>query len=48
VAHQLVDHPRGNRGVLQPGRERVLQVTWAAQVEVSQAGVGDGAATAAL
>jgi hypothetical protein len=26
VAHQLVDHPSGNAGVFQPGREGVAQI----------------------
>jgi hypothetical protein len=26
VAHQLIDHPRGDGGVLQPGREGMPQV----------------------
>jgi hypothetical protein len=37
VAHEFVDHPRGDAGVLQPGREGVPQVMWAAQLQVVQA-----------
>jgi hypothetical protein len=29
VAHQLIDHPGWDAGVLQPGREGVPQVVWA-------------------
>jgi hypothetical protein len=42
VAHQLVDHARGDAGVLQPGCEGVAQVVRAAQVQVRQVGAGAG------
>jgi hypothetical protein len=35
VAHQLVDHPGGDGGVLQPGREGMPQVMGAPQVRVA-------------
>jgi hypothetical protein len=34
VAHQLVDHPGGDAGVLQPGGECVAQVVWAVQLQL--------------
>jgi hypothetical protein len=42
VAHQLIDHPRGDAGVLQPGREGVAQVVGSVQVQVRQVGAGGG------
>jgi hypothetical protein len=43
VAHQLIDHPSGNAGVLQPGREGMAQVVGTVRVNRSQvmAGAGD-------
>jgi hypothetical protein len=40
VAHQLVNDPGGDAGVLQPGREGVPQVMRAPQVQVAQVGPG--------
>src|SRR5215217_8931063 len=42
VAHQLVDHPGGDAGVLQPGREGVAQVVRAVQVQVAEVLAGGG------
>jgi hypothetical protein len=43
VAHQLVDHPGWDAGVLQPGREGVAKVVGAVQVDRLQQGmVGAG------
>jgi hypothetical protein len=39
VAHQLVDHPGGDAGVLQPGREGVVEVVGAVQVDGIQQGI---------
>src|ERR671931_413884 len=36
VAHQLIDYPSWDAGVLQPGREGMAQVMWAAQPEVGK------------
>jgi hypothetical protein len=38
VAHQLVDHSRGDAGVLQPGREGMAQVVRPSKVEVGEGG----------
>jgi hypothetical protein len=38
MPHQLVDHPGGDGGVLQPGSEGVPQVMRAAQVEMGKVG----------
>jgi hypothetical protein len=38
VAHQLVDHSRGDVGVLQPGREGMAQVVRPSKVEVGEGG----------
>src|SRR6266536_2872847 len=38
MAHQLVDHPGGNAGVFQPGRERVPQIVGPVELEVGQVG----------
>jgi hypothetical protein len=38
VAHQLIDHPDRDAGILQPGREGVPQVVWPMQVQAVQAG----------
>ena len=40
VAHQLIDDPRGDGGILQPGGEGVPQVMGATQVQVVKAGPG--------
>jgi len=37
VAHQLVDHPGRDAGVLQPGRERVPEVMQATHLQAEQA-----------
>jgi hypothetical protein len=42
VAHQLIDHPRRETGVFQPGREGVAQVVGAVQVQVGQVLAGGG------
>jgi hypothetical protein len=42
VAHQLVDHPRGDAGIFQPGREGVAQVVGTMQVKVGQVLAGGG------
>jgi hypothetical protein len=42
VAHQPVNHPRGDAGVLQPRGEGMPQVVGAAQVQVRQVGAGAG------
>jgi hypothetical protein len=39
VAHQLVDHPGGDAGVLQPGRVGVAEVVGAEQIDRVQQGV---------
>jgi hypothetical protein len=39
VAHQLVDHPGGDAGIFQPGREGVAQVMGAVQVPGSSSTV---------
>jgi hypothetical protein len=39
VAHQLVDHPGGDAGVLQPGREGVAEVVGAVEVYCLQDGM---------
>jgi hypothetical protein len=36
VAHQLIDHPGGDAGILQPGREGVAQVVRPMQVQAVQ------------
>ena len=41
VAHELVDHPSGDAGVFQPGREGVAKVVGAVQVDRLQQGVPD-------
>jgi hypothetical protein len=40
VAHQLIDHPPGDDGVLQPGGKGVPQVMRTPQVQVAQLGPG--------
>ena len=35
VPHQLIDHPGGNAGVLQPGRKRVAQVVGAVRIPLA-------------
>ena len=42
VAHEFVDHPGGDAGVLQPGREGVPQVVGAAQLEVVESVIARG------
>jgi hypothetical protein len=44
VAHQLVEHPGRDAVVLQPGREGVPEVMWAAQVQAEQVAVRPGLA----
>ena len=39
MAHQLIDHPGRDAGVLQPGRERVAKVVGAMQVDRVQEGI---------
>jgi hypothetical protein len=36
VAHQLIDHPGGNAGVFQPGREGVAQIVRAMRIDRSK------------
>jgi hypothetical protein len=36
VAHEFVDHPSRDAGILKPGRESVAQVVGAAQIDGSQ------------
>jgi hypothetical protein len=45
MAHQLVDHPSGNTGVFQPGREGVAQIVGPVRVNRSKvmASAGDRA-----
>jgi hypothetical protein len=36
VAHQLVDHPSGDAGRFQPGREGVAQIMGAVQINLNK------------
>src|ERR671913_160181 len=40
VAHQLIDHPRWDPLVLQPGREAVPKIMRSAKLQVRQLGAG--------
>jgi hypothetical protein len=42
VAHEFVDHPGGDAGVLQPGREGVPKVVRSVQVEVVEGVIARG------
>ena len=42
MAHYLVDHPGGDAGVLEPGREGVAEVVGAVEVDASQEWAGGG------
>ena len=42
VAHQLVDHPRGDAGVFQPGREGVAQIVGTMRIDPNNVVAGAG------